>query len=101
MRWLTLVPALERILKIWEAGCQYFLKDLPQRSKETIFYSLLKKNARYQRMCQFLSGKEYKLQLQFLSDVGLLLKPFRKQFQAQEPLIHLLYSELSDLLNIY
>lgn len=33
-RWLTLVPALERLLKHWDAVYQYFVKDLPKRSKE-------------------------------------------------------------------
>lgn len=97
-RWLMLLPALERILRHWEAVCQYFLKDLPQRSKEDHTHPQLKKNTRYIRICQVLSGKECKAQIQFLVGVGPLFEPFLRQFQKQEPLIHLLYSETSALL---
>lgn len=97
-RWLTLVPALERVLKHLEAVSQYFLKDLPQRSKQDHTYVQLRKNTRFLRICQLLSGKECKAQIQFIVGVGPLFEPFLRQFQKKEPLIHLLYSESCDLL---
>ena len=97
-RWLTLVPSLERINNHWKALCKYFLTDLPQRSKADHTYSYLKKNTRYQRICQSLSGRECLAQIQFLVCVGPLFEPFLKEFQKQQPLIHLLYQETSNIL---
>jgi len=96
-RWLTLIPALERIINLWKALHKYFLTDLPQRSKADHTYAQLKNNTRYQRICQSLSGKEYLAQIQFLVCVGHLFEPFMKEFQKQEPLIHLLYQETSSI----
>ena len=97
-RWLTLVPALERIASHWTPLTKYFLTDLPQRSKKDNSYGLLKKNPRYLRICQSLSGKECLAQIHFLVSVGPLFEPFLKNFQKQEPLIHILYSVTSELL---
>ncbi|KAH3810024.1 hypothetical protein DPMN_138406 [Dreissena polymorpha] len=49
-------------------------------------------------MYKLLSGNEWKAQIQFLGhSVGPLFEPSLKQLQKQEPLIHLLWSEMSDL----
>lgn len=100
-RWLTLVPALERLLKHWKPLCKYFLTDLPKKSTKDRTNAQLKKNTRYQRICQFLSSKECLAQVQFLVCVGPLFDPFLKKFQKEEPMIHLLYEESSTLLKTF
>jgi len=51
-RWLTLLPALERVEKHWEAAKKYFLKDLPRESKINKTDKLLANNSRYIRICE-------------------------------------------------
>ncbi|KAH3870567.1 hypothetical protein DPMN_033755 [Dreissena polymorpha] len=58
------IPALERIGKLWEALCKYFMKDPPNTSKDNHMYAQLTNNSRYLRMCQLLiSGNECKAQI--------------------------------------
>ena len=97
-RWLKLVPSLGRLINHWKALCKCFLTDLPQRSKTDHTYTYLKKNARYQIICQALSRRECLAQIQFFVCVGPQFEPFLKEFQKQQPLIHLLYQETSNVL---
>ncbi|KAH3777605.1 hypothetical protein DPMN_179053 [Dreissena polymorpha] len=43
-RCLTLVPALQRILRNWKAVCKYYITDLPAMSKNNHTESNLRKN---------------------------------------------------------
>ena len=97
-RWLTLIPALGRLLKHWEDSSRYFLKVLPQISKDQGTDKYLKKNSRYLRICEKLKSKEILAQIQFLISVGPVFERFLIMFQKQEPLIHMLYSEACDLI---
>ena len=97
-RWLTLLPCLERIKHNWTATYHYFLKDLPQISVRERSDKFLKKNERYKRICEKLKTKEVLIEVEFLLSVGVLFTDFLSLFQKQEPLIHLLYPESTDLL---
>ena len=52
-RWLTLVPALEKVLERWDASKEYFLEYLP---KQKDFKKGAAKNDRYKRIASMKSA---------------------------------------------
>ena len=97
-RWLTLLPALERIVKNWEAVNKYFLEELPKQSREERTIKNLEKNERYNRICRKLQEKSFPAQLAFLLSVEPIFKKFLYFFQSEGPLIHLLRDQMCELL---
>ena len=53
-RWLTLAPALERILKRWEDAKDYFLRYLPDKKE---YKKTLPNNKRYTRIKNALNSE--------------------------------------------
>ena len=92
-RWLTLLPALQRILKQWEPLKQYFLTDLPKKSQQERTGRVLQNNDSYQRICKALQGQDVLLQINFLVSVKVVFDRILTILQRQEPLIHLLHEE--------
>ena len=92
-RWLTLEPAIERIIMQYELLQQHFMKDIPKDGNKTVLT-----NARYLRVKKSLENKETLVQLHFLKSACILFTPFLKLFQKREPLVHILHSECSQLL---
>ena len=54
-RWLTLGPAIDRIIKQWSKVKTYFLEVLPSKSE---YKYTLPKNKRYQRIVGYMKDKE-------------------------------------------
>ena len=94
--WLTLIPAVKRVLKNWEAVEKYFLIELPRMMAKEKREASLKNNERYKRICHKLKDPEVLVQLHFLQNLESVFHPFL--FQKEEPLIHILYHKLSELL---
>lgn len=89
-RWLTLLPAIERIDEQWKALCHYFITALPKADPS------ITNNMRYKRIRNQLSRKETPAELQFLKSVATYFNGFLAFFQREEPMIHLLHEKLFD-----
>ena len=100
-RWLTLIPALKMLVKNFEPLCEYFLKELPKTASQNKTIKLLEKNETYNRICRTLKAPATLIQMNFLINLEPLYDRFLKLFQREDPLIHILYSEMKDLLKAY
>ena len=83
-RWLSLIPAIERVRKQFSALKEYFRK-LPDSDKN------IAKNARYKRIMTLLTSPETMVQLCCLESVKPIFDKFVESFQVEGPLIHNLY----------
>jgi hypothetical protein len=90
-RWLSLLPALQRVLEQWDGLTEYFLKYLIEKQPEAC------KVERYKRLSQFFTSTASKPRLLFLVNAALLFQGFLTLFQTEGPLIHLLYDRLVEL----
>ena len=73
-RWLTLLPAVERVLKNYSAVKKYFLEEIPKQKEKMVLNN---------------DGKGMLSQLSFLESVTPLYNKFLGLFESEEPLIHL------------
>ena len=88
-RWLSLQPAVLRLLEQLKGLKRYFLRDLPKEQ------SSVTSNARYIRIRRQLESKDLVAQMHFVVSVGDIFSSFLMFFQRDEPLIHLLYEQLT------
>ena len=100
-RWLTLISALKKIVKNFEPLCEYFLKELPKTATQNKTIKLLEKNETYNCICRMLKAPATLIQMNFLISLEPLYDRFLKLFQREDPLIHILYSEMKDLLKAF
>ncbi len=91
-RWLTLEPAITRIIEQFDLLKQHFLTDLPKTDKSVAG------NSRYNRIKRHLESKDIPVQLHFLKSICVLFTTFLSYFQREEPLIHVLFDECTTLL---
>ena len=85
VRWLSIGPAVSRIVEQWDAICQ-FIKDLGKNEKTA------PKSINYKRVAAMLTGVEKdvtKVLLEFLRNVFPLFEEFLTLFQKSSPTIHL------------
>ena len=97
-RWLTLVPALERVLVRWEDAKKYFVAFLPFNKE---YKRHLPKNERFQRINTALKKDEQLslLEIEFLRNIAPIFTKFLRMFQADGPMIHLMHHELRTILS--
>jgi hypothetical protein len=93
-RWLTILPALLRLLEQWDALKEYFLKHIPNQEKRLMAL------AKYSRIVALLRDPTIMAEIHFVISVGQVFTDFSKTFQKEEPLIHLLYDELNNLAKV-
>ena len=88
-RWTTLSDVLGVYIGQFESLKEYFnqLKDTSATN-----------SARYKRIRSVLASPWSEIYMNFLKSVGTLLNDFLILFQARKPLIHALYSSMSELL---
>ena len=90
VRWLSIGPALERIVRQWP-GIKAYVSNLEKNSRtvpKSINFKLIKKA---------LQRPDTKVKLLFLLSVIPLFEEFLQDFQAEVPMIHLLYSRMTIL----
>ena len=90
-RWLSLLPAVERVKGHFPALLEYF-KKLPETDKK------IKTNERYKKIMTFLTSPETVVQMCFLESLKPVFDQFLKIFQAEGPLIHVLHQAMLHLL---
>ena len=93
-RWLTLEPAAQRVLEQMDALDEYFLRYLPKKNSK-----LAQKKA-CQSITQFLKKPTRRAELQFVISSARMFTQFTGLFQRDEPLVHVLYTELEKLMKI-
>ncbi|CAM4808041.1 unnamed protein product [Rotaria magnacalcarata] len=92
-RWVLLGKVISRVLELWDPLNEYFLNFLPRIQK-----SQLNKNEKYEKIKSNLTSNVVKIRLQFVLFLcENIFDRFLTWFQQEEPLIHLLYRELSEL----
>lgn len=94
-RWLTLGPVVARIISIYPALEEYFLKFLP---KEKSSWKKLQNNARYRRISSVLKDPTTLVYLNFVLAISLDFQKYLSLFQTEGPIVHLMYSEMNLLL---
>ena len=90
-RWLSLLPAIERLGNQFPALLDYF-KKLPDSDKN------IAKNDRYKQIMTLLTTSETMVQLCSLESVKPVFDQFLHVFKAEGPLIHVLYPSMLLLL---
>ena len=94
VRWLSIGPAVKRILEQWEAVTQ-FVTDLAKDPKK------LPRSINFKRVHMMLNAKEKmvtRVLLEFLNDVIPVFEQFLLLFQTASPVIHIMYDSMCDIL---
>ena len=87
-RWLTLGPAVDRILEHWPALEKFFVHFIPKERPQ------FTEKAGYLKIKKNLLAKSTRATLVFVRDSANIFTAFTGTFQSQQPLIHLLHVEL-------
>lgn len=90
-RWLTMGPAVIRVLEQLPAIQHYFNVYLPKNKPEL----LKNKHSKIIRDC--VNEPDFKTRLLFIKEIVNIFTNFTKKFQKEEPLIHIIYDELKTL----
>ena len=94
VRWLSIGPAVKRILEQWEAVTQ-FVTDLAKDPKK------LPRSINFKRVHMMFNAKEKmvtRVLLEFLNDVIPVFEQFLLLFQRASPMIHIMYDSMCDIL---
>ena len=94
VRWLSIGPAVKRILEQWEAVTQ-FVTDLAKDPKK------LPRSINFKRAHMMLNTKikmVTRVLLEFLNDVIPVFEQFLLLFQRASPVIHIMYNSMCDIL---
>ena len=91
---------MKRVTGKMDAVQQYFFIDLPKAAKENNTLKTMESNEKYKRICHKLKNPVLLIQLCFLEQSCSLeqaFNPFLTLFQKEEPLVHILHDQLSEL----
>ena len=91
-RWLSFHCAAERLIEQWVGLEQYFLKFIPSNKNKSVINS-----SSYQKIRALLQCSTMKAQLHLAMSSAEIFTTFTESFQKDEPLIHVLYLQLRDL----
>ena len=97
-RWLTLIPAVCRVIAQWTALKEYFLSTLPKISRETSTQRELMGSEKYKRICAKLKDHSTLVELCFLQNMKSIFAPIMTLLQREEPLVHVLHEQLSEFI---
>jgi len=92
-RWLSLEPAIQRIIKQWEVLSSYITK-LPLEDKSC------EKNDCYKKIEQSIQNPEFHVQLHFWGCISPLFIKLCTLIQTEGLLIHILHDSLSELVRV-
>jgi hypothetical protein len=92
-RWLSLGTVCKRLVKQYPALLTYFLKTFPKSPNSKAACQ----GDRYKRIKTALEDKATASYLHFVSFPASSLSEFVKLFQTNEPLVHVLYDKLNEL----
>ena len=94
LRWLSIGPAVRRILEQWQAIEQFvkFLESDPKR---------IPQSAAFRRVQAAIKRNEILVQLNFIASTVTLFETFMLNFQNDEPKIHVLYEQMVDLVKTF
>ncbi|XP_046591733.1 uncharacterized protein LOC124293709 [Neodiprion lecontei] len=93
-RWLTLEPSAQRVLEQWKGLTRYFLRFIPNKKD----CKQLMASQKYLTICKYIRQKDMKAQFYFVIDSAAIFTKFSLQFQKEEPLIHILFDELQNVI---
>ena len=94
VRWLSIGPAIKRILQQWDA-ITHFVAELAKDSKT------VPKSVNFKRVHALLNAKEKgstRASLEFLNDVVPVFEEVLLLFQKASPVVHVLYDTLCESL---
>lgn len=94
VRWLTLGPAVVRVLEQWDGICKFII-DLGKDTKS------MPKSVNFQRLNNLLGTRQKRLtkvKLEFLKNLTPVFEKFMLMFQKCSPVIHILYDSMCDML---
>ena len=95
-RWLTLLPAVQRIHKQLPLLKKYFKEFLPKNDKR------IQKNVSFKRIHEILSEElQLEVELCFLEDVKPVFDKYLTVLQTEGPLIHVQYPSLLELMKTF
>ena len=94
LRWLSIGPAVRRILEQWQAKEQFvkFLESDPKR---------IPQSAAFRRVQAAIERNEILVQLNFIASTVALFETLMLNFQNDEPKIHVLYEQMVDLVKTF
>ena len=97
-RWLTLIPAIFRVISQWAAVKECFLSDSSKFSRETHIHRELMLSDKYKRICTKLKDPSTLVESCFLHNWNSIFIPVITFLQREEPFLHLLYEQLSEFI---
>lgn len=92
-RWLSIEPVCRRLIEQFSVLKKYFEVAIPKASNSKSVCS----GDRYKRIKTAVSDPATLVHLNFIAFVASNLTPFLTLFQKSEPLVHVLYEKLSEL----
>ena len=93
-RWLSLGPVCERLIEQYPAMTTYFLKAFPGKTINKAACA----GDRYKRIRAALEDESTIVYLNFVAFLASNMTEFIKLFQRSEPLVHILYDKLNELI---